>query len=269
MSDFLRTIGRERLERVERDAARGPSLATLRGEAEARRGDRRPLDTAIRRPAGQRLRVIAEVKEASPSAGTLRVGYDPAALAMEYEAAGAAAISVLTEPSRFRGSIEHLARVRERVGVPVLLKDFVVHERQLFEAGARGADAALLIVALLASAQLRDYAAIALALGMTPLVEVHEAEEVDRALAVEGGVIGVNNRDLRTLVTRPGHAESLLPLLPADRVRIGESGYRDRAAIEALASAGADGVLVGESLLRAATVAEGFAALFGDRKGTR
>lgn len=263
MTDFLAAMGRERLERVRRDAAAGPALAALRDEAESRRGERRPLDAALRRPAGAPLRVVAEVKEASPSAGTLRVGYDPAGLAVEYVAHGAAAISVLTEPSRFRGSIEHLVAVRERVPVPVLLKDFVVDERQIFEAGARGADAVLLIVALLERSRLRDYAAIAAHLGLTPLVEVHERSEIDRAVEVEGSVIGVNNRDLRSLEIRRGHAESLLPLLPAGRVRIAESGYRARAEIEALDRAGADGVLVGESLLRARTVAEGFAALLG------
>jgi len=263
VSDFLSAMGRERLERVRRDSAAGPPLPVLRDEAEARRGDRRPFVAALRRPPGASLRVVAEVKESSPSAGTLRVGYDPARLAEQYAAHGAAAISVLTEPSRFRGAIEHLEAVRNRVAVPVLMKDFVVDERQVFEAGARGADAVLLIVALLERARLRDYAAIASALGVTPLVEVHEASEIDRAIEIKGSVIGVNNRDLRSLEVRAGHAESLLPLLPTDRVRIAESGYREREAIEALDRAGADGVLVGEALLRARTVGEGFAALLG------
>lgn len=263
MSDFLGVMARERLERVRRDAVSGPPARALRDEAEARRDARRPFDAALRRPADAPIRIVAEVKEASPSAGTLRVGYDPASIAEEYAARGAAAISVLTEPSRFRGSIGHLRAVRERVALPVLLKDFVVDERQIFEAGAAGADAVLLIVALLERPRLRDYAATIAALGMTPLVEVHERAEIDRAAEIEGGVIGVNNRDLRSLEVRRGHAEALLPLLPADRPRIAESGYRARAQIEALERAGADGVLVGEALLRAPTVADGFATLFG------
>ncbi|HEX7079313.1 MAG TPA: indole-3-glycerol phosphate synthase TrpC [Candidatus Eisenbacteria bacterium] len=266
MSDFLATIGQERLERVLRDAAAGPPFAALREEAEGRIGERRSFEAAVHRTEGAPLRVVAEVKEASPSAGTLRARYDPVALAEEYVTHGAAAISVLTEPSRFHGSIEHLAAVRGRVPVPVLLKDFVVHERQIFEAGARGADAVLLILALLERPRLRDYAVIVEALGMTALLEVHDEHEIDRALELPG-VIGINNRDLRTLAVRPGLAERLLPRVPAERVRIAESGYRRRAEIEALERAGADGVLVGEALLRASTVAEGFAALFGTAEG--
>jgi indole-3-glycerol phosphate synthase len=262
MSDFLNGMTRERLERVRRDAERGASLATLRGEAEARRGERRPFLEALRRDAGAPLRVIAEVKRASPSAGTLREEYDPAAIARDYARCGAGAISVLTEPSRFLGSVQDLVRVREAVPLPALLKDFVVHERQIYEAGAAGADAALLIVAALDGRQLRDFAALLTELGMAPLVEIHEPEEIDAALSVPGA-IGVNNRDLRTLAMRPGQAEAILPLLPADRVRVAESGYRDAAAIRALARIGADAVLVGETLLRGASVETAFAELFG------
>lgn len=259
--DFLAVMGRERLERVRDDARRIP-LATLRAEAEARRGERRSFLDALRRPAGARLRAIAEVKRASPSAGTIRADYDPAGIAARYEEAGAAAISVLTEPNRFRGSIDDLARVRDRVALPLLLKDFVVDERQLYEARARGADAALLIVGLLDVRQLGDYAALCGGLGLDALVEIHEASELDRALSVPGA-IGINNRDLRTLEVRRGHAEALLARIPPERVRVAESGYRARAEIERLESLGADAVLIGESLLRQDDVQAGFAALFG------
>jgi|SRR5687767_14515196 len=262
MSDFLRDMVRERLARVRGDADTGPSASTLRAEAEARRGDHRGFLAALRREPGAPLRLIAEVKQASPSGGTLQTFYDPPAIAREYARLGAAAISVLTEPSRFLGSLEHLARVRDAVTQPVLLKDFVVHERQIFEAGARGADAVLLIVAALDARQLEDYAGLIVALGMEPLVEIHEAREMDAAVSVPGA-LGVNNRDLRTLAVRPGHAESILPLLPADRVRVAESGYRDRAGIEGVERSGADAVLVGATLLRAKSVAAGFEALFG------
>ena len=265
--DFLAVIGRERLEQVRAEAGRVPTAA-LRAEAEARRGERRSFLDALRRPAGARLRAIAEVKQASPSAGTIREAYDPAGIAETYAAAGASAISVLTEPRRFRGSVGDLARVRERVTLPLLLKDFVVDERQLYEGRARGADAALLIVGLLSDAQLRDYAALCSDLGLDALVEVHEEAELDRALLVPGA-IGVNNRDLRTLEVRRGHAESLLPRVPGDRVRIAESGYRTREEMERLETVGADAVLIGEALLRQGDVKAGFEALFGGREEKR
>ncbi len=268
MSDFLNNIVRDRLERVRQDADSGAATPSLRGDAEARRGDRRPFEAALRREPGAPLRVIAEVKQASPSAGTLQTFYDPVAIAQEYAKCGAAAISVLTEPTYFLGSIEHLGRVRDAVSLPALLKDFVVHERQIFEAGARGADAVLLVVAALDRRQLRDFAALIVDLGMTPLVEIHEAREIEDAVSVPGA-LGVNNRDLRTLEMRPGHAESLLPLLPTDRVRVAESGYRDRDAILGLERTGADAVLVGETLLRAGSVAAGYGALFGEDAGRK
>lgn len=261
MSDFLAAIVAERLERVRQDTERGPSRNALRAEAEARRDERRPFLAALRRETGAPLRVIAEVKRASPSAGVLRTDYDPAALARAYHSYGAAAISVLTEPNRFLGSLDDLAAVREAVPLPVLLKDFVVSERQIYEAGARGADAALLIVAALDARQLGDYAALLVELGIAPLIEIHDAGEIDAALAAHGA-LGVNNRDLRTLAMRAGHAETLLPLLPPDRVRVAESGYKDRAGVERIERLGADAVLVGETLLRAERPAAAFAALF-------
>lgn len=262
MSDFLAAIVAERLERVRQDAERGASRAALRAEAEARRDDHRPFLSALRREAGAPVRVIAEVKRASPSAGMLQKDYDPAALARAYHACGAAAISVLTEPGRFLGSLGDLAAVRDAVPLPVLMKDFIVNERQIYEAGASGADAALLIVAALDARQLGDYAALLVELGIAPLIEIHDARDLDTALTAPGA-LGVNNRDLRTLAMRAGHAELLLPLLPPDRVRVAESGYKDRAGIERIERLGADAVLVGETLLRADRPATAFAALFG------
>lgn len=267
MSDFLAVMARERLESVLRGAAREP-IPALRARAEERRGDKRSFEEALRRPSGGSLRVVAEVKQASPSAGVLQTSYDPAGLAKEYEACGAAAISVLTEPSRFMGSVRDLEQVRNAVSVPVLLKDFVVHERQLYEGAAHGADAALLIVAMLTPDQLQDYAALTGELGMTALLEVHEEREIDTALSLPGA-IGVNNRDLRTLAIRPGHAERLLSRIPPDRIRVGESGYRTRAEIDTLARAGADAVLIGETLLRAASPRDAFHDLFDHEEGDR
>ena len=267
MSDFLAMMARERLESVLREASREP-VAALRVRAEERRREKRSFEDALRRAPGAPLRVIAELKQASPSAGVLQPSFDPVALAAEYEACGASAVSVLTEPTRFLGSFEHLERVRGAVSIPVLLKDFVVHERQIYEGAARGADAALLIVAMLGAGQLRDYAALATELGMSVLAEVHEEREIDAALGLPGA-IGVNNRDLRTLDMRPGHAERLLARIPCDRVRVGESGYRTRPEIDALARAGADAVLIGETLLRASTPREAFNELFGRADGER
>jgi len=270
MADFLTTIARERRERLEREAVHVPTVE-LRRQAEARLGDTRAFIASLRRPSGEPLRVIAEIKRASPSAGVLKSGeFDPAAIGKEYERVGAAAISVLTEPLRFQGSVEHLRAVRDSVTVPVLLKDFVVHERQLYEARANGADAVLLIVSLLGAGQLRDYAALARDIGLELLIELHEKNEVERGLALEGA-IGVNNRNLRTLEMRRHHASSILPLIPADRVRIAESGYSAREEMRELERVGADGVLIGETLLRAESIEEAFAALFGtvpDKKPT-
>ncbi|TMQ57924.1 MAG: indole-3-glycerol phosphate synthase TrpC [Candidatus Eisenbacteria bacterium] len=261
MADFLTTIAKERRERLEREALHVPTIE-LRRDAEARATDTRAFIAALRRPSGEPLRVIAEIKRASPSAGVLKEEFNPAEIGKEYERVGAAAISVLTEPLRFQGSIEDLRVVREAVSVPVLLKDFVVHERQLYEARANGADAALLIVSLLSPGQLRDYAALAREIGLELLIEVHERTEVERAIALEGAV-GVNNRNLRTLEMRRHHASGILPLIPADRVRIAESGYSAREEIRELERVGADGVLVGEILLKAESIEKAFTTLFG------
>lgn len=260
--DFLETIARERLAQVHQDLGQD-SIAALRDRIAARGRDTRSLAQRLRRREDDPLHAIAEVKRASPSAGVLQTRYDPAGVAVTYEAAGASGISVLTEPSRFGGSIRDLMAVREKVSVPVLLKDFVVHERQLYEARAAGADAALLIAGLLSPGQLREYAALAREIGLEALVEIHEANELERALSIPEALIGVNNRDLRTLTMRAGWAEGLISEIPSDRVRVAESGYSRREEIERLTRQGWDAVLVGESLLRAASPAEALRNLLG------
>jgi indole-3-glycerol phosphate synthase len=194
--------------------------------------------------------VIAEVKRRSPSKGALADIADPAVLAREYAAGGAAAISVLTEQRRFGGSLEDLRAVRAAVDVPVLRKDFVVTPYQVWEARAAGADLVLLIVAALSVPELAELHALALDLGMTPLVEVHEESEVPAAVSAGAEVIGVNARDLRTLEVDPDAFARLAPTLPADTVKVAESGIRSAEDVARVVAHGADVVLVGEALVR-------------------
>jgi indole-3-glycerol phosphate synthase len=194
--------------------------------------------------------VIAEVKRSSPSKGSLAEIADPAALAADYEAGGAATISVLTEHRRFGGSLEDLRAVRERVSVPVLRKDFIVTSYQLWEARAAGADLALLIVAALDQVRLECLVDRAGSIGLTPLVEVHDEDEVDRALAAGATLIGVNARSLKTLEVDRDTFARLAPRIPDDVVRVAESGVRGPHDVFEYAKQGADVVLVGESLVR-------------------
>jgi indole-3-glycerol phosphate synthase len=198
---------------------------------------------------GPGVSVIAEVKRASPSKGALAPIPDPAALASEYQAGGAAAISVLTEERRFQGSLDDLVRVRLAVTVPVLRKDFIVSAYQLFEARAAGADLVLLIVAALSDQELVSLIERAQSIGLTPLVEVHTADEVSRAVNAGAKIIGVNARDLQTLEVDPTTFARLARLIPDGIVRIAESGVRGPHDVIDLARAGADVVLVGEALV--------------------
>jgi indole-3-glycerol phosphate synthase/phosphoribosylanthranilate isomerase/anthranilate synthase/indole-3-glycerol phosphate synthase/phosphoribosylanthranilate isomerase len=207
---------------------------------------------ALRARPGGPARLIAEVKRASPSKGLLAEQFDPVAQAMAYAAGGAAAISVLTEPRYFLGALEHLSAVRAAVGVPVLRKDFLLDPYQVYEARAAGADAALLILAMLADALAADLLALIRSLGMEALVEAHDASEVERAVRLGATVIGVNARDLRTFHVDTAMVRRLRALVPADRIFIAESGVTDwRGAAQARAW-GADAALVGEALMRAA-----------------
>ncbi len=198
---------------------------------------------------GGDVAVIAEVKRASPSKGALAAIADPASLAMDYEAGGARVISVLTEPRRFGGSLEDLAAVREAVQVPVLRKDFIVSSYQLWEARAYGADMVLLIVAALEQNALVSLVERALSIDLVPLVEVHTEDELDRALDAGARVLGVNARNLATLEVDRSVFGRLAPRVPEGIVKIAESGIRGPHDLLAYAAAGADAVLVGESLV--------------------
>ena len=194
-------------------------------------------------------RIIAECKRRSPSKGILRRDYDPAAHAAAYARAGAAAISVLTEPTFFDGNLEHLQQVRAAVAVPLLRKDFIVTEYQLAEAAACGADAVLLIVGALSDRELRHLAMTASSLALAALIEVHDRPELERALSADAEIIGVNSRNLRTLAVDPDVLEELATLIPSGVIAVAESGIRTAADIGRLSAMGYSAFLVGERLI--------------------
>jgi indole-3-glycerol phosphate synthase len=195
------------------------------------------------------VNVIAECKRRSPSRGVLRSAYDPVAIATAYERAGAAAISVLTEPGFFDGSLDHLVAVRAAVKTPLLRKDFTVHEYQLLEARAAGADAILLIVAALTDAELRQLSQGARDLGLAALVEVHSLDECDRALAAGASIIGVNNRNLRTLQVDLDASRVIAQRIPQDVIGISESGLKTRGDLQAMTALGYRAFLMGERFM--------------------
>jgi len=198
---------------------------------------------------GDEMKVIAEVKRSSPSKGSLSAITDPAALAESYQKAGASVISVLTEERRFKGSLADLDAVRSRVDIPVLRKDFMVDEYQFYEARAHGADLVLLIVAALSKSQLKDFFDIATELKMAALIEVHTADELERALEISPRIVGVNSRNLKTLEVDPKAFADLIPQIPAELIRVAESGISTRSDVEFAQNSGAKAILVGEALV--------------------
>jgi indole-3-glycerol phosphate synthase len=246
---FLEEIAAARGRRVEEARVRIP-LESLRDRC-ASLGPARPaLDRLAQWPAARRA-VIAEIKRRSPSKGPLAPGLDAAALARAYHGAGAFAISVLTEPDYFGGSLSDLGAVRAAVDVPVLYKDFVADPYQLWEARAHGADLVLLIVALLGE-RTGEYVRLAREVGLEPLVEVHGAGELDTALAAGSRLVGINNRDLRTFRVDLAVSRELLPRLPEGVFGIAESGLRGPEDLDDLAACGARAFLIGESLVTSA-----------------
>ena len=210
---------------------------------------------------------ICEVKRASPSKGLISPDFDPVAIAREYEAAGASAISCLTEPFWFQGSDEYLTQVSQAVGIPVLRKDFVVDEYMVYQAKTIGASAVLLICSILTDEQLRDYVALAHELGMSALVEAYEAEEVPRAIAAGARVVGVNNRDLRTFEVDFGRSIDLRPEVGDGRLFVSESGVETRTDVARLEAARVDAVLIGETLMRSGDKRAMIRDLRGDAEG--
>lgn len=241
---------------------------TRRHEVERAAADREPRGEVFRaRLAAPGYAVIAECKRRSPSKGILRVDYDPATIAEGYARAGAAAISVLTEPTFFDGALEHLTAVRARVETPVLRKDFISEEFQLVEARAAGADAVLLIVAALAEQVLVDLHQQALALGLAALVEVHDADELRQALDAGATIVGVNCRNLKTLEVDLRLHSSLVLGIPAGVVAVAESGLRTAADLQRLKHDGYDAFLIGERFMSEPDPGDALAAL--RREATR
>jgi len=210
-----------------------------------------------------RFALIAEMKRRSPSGGEIRPGFDPALVAMDYATAGAACLSVLTDEPFFGGRDEDIAAARAAVALPALRKDFMIDPYQIAESRVLGADCILLIVAALDDGLLAELAAEARRFGLDVLIEVHDEDELDRALVLGDGIIGVNNRNLKTLKTDLATFERLAPHIPAKRLRVAESGLRTHADLCRMAEAGAGAFLVGESLLRQADLVKGTRALLG------
>ena len=244
METVLDRILEARRRRIEEAKARAP-LAHVQKLAEAQ-PNRRDFAAAI---SGATLRVIAELKQASPSRGILRQDYQPKEIASSYEAAGAAALSVLTEPDYFRGKLEDLAGARDAVGLPVLRKDFIIDEYQVYESAAADADAILLVVAALADNDLKSLIELAGRLKLATLVEVHTQEELQRALDTGAQIIGVNNRDLKTLGVDIETSFRLRSRIPSSCLAVSESGIKTPADMKRLSEAGYDAVLIGERFM--------------------
>ena len=245
-ADLLRTIV-SATERIVETRRERESLAALERRAASARPRGAAFEVAL--GATNRVNVIAECKRRSPSRGVLAVDYDPVRIARQYEQGGAAAISVLTEPTFFDGALEHLAAIRSSVTLPLLRKDFILDDYQLFEARAAGADAVLLIVAALDGTKLAALQKRAWELELAALVEVHDEAELARAIDSGARVIGVNNRNLRTLAVDVSASDRLASRVPRDVIAVSESGLKSREELESLAAAGYRAFLIGERFM--------------------
>jgi indole-3-glycerol phosphate synthase len=262
-ADTLAQICATTLAETKRREAELP-LAQIKSKAAAQRDQPRNFGSALKeKVADGGYALITEIKKASPSAGLIRPDFDPAALARTYAEAGATCLSVLTDEPFFQGSPEHLRAARAAVDLPVLRKDFILHPWQVFESRLMGADCILLIMAALTDALARELEELARALDMDVLAEVHDRRELERALGLQTQLIGLNNRNLKTLRTTLDTTAELAPLVPSDRFLIAESGIRTHQDVVWLCEAGARCFLVGESLLRQEDVGAATRALLG------
>lgn len=270
MNDTGGRSGRDILTRIL--AAKAVEIERLSAELSLRELSRRVESASPPRGFGARLGaaveagragVIAEIKRASPSRGVLRTDFDPAAIAASYAVNGASCLSVLTDRDFFQGAASHLKAARAACDLPVLRKDFVIDPYQVYEARALGADCILLIVAALEDGRLRDLARLADELGMDALVEVHDRDELERALAMPGRLVGVNNRDLRTFHTDLQTTLDLLQWMPHDRLVVTESGIHTRGDVARMREHGVHAFLVGEAFIKAPDPGAKLAELFG------
>ncbi len=239
---------------------RRTSFADMRAKA-ADAGPTRGFGRAL--GSGDGIRLIAEVKKASPSKGVIRQDFDPVGIARTYEASGASCLSVLTEAKYFQGDLAYLADIRRAVALPLLRKDFIVDEYQIFEARAAGADAILLIAACLDRRQIEDCLGISSGLGLDALVESHTAQELDKSLLAGAQIVGINNRDLASFTVSLRTTYDLLRDIPDDRVVVSESGIGGRDDVVRLEQAGVDAILVGESLMREKDIGKKVRELLG------
>lgn len=259
MNDILRKIIAQKQQDIAEARLRTP-LADLESRLfEA--PSVRDFPSALKSAAG--IGLIAEVKKASPSAGVIREDFDPVEIAMAYEAGGASCLSVLTDEHFFQGHLSDLTQIRAQVSLPVLRKDFILDPYQVLEARAAGADCILLIAECLDDVMLKSLYHEAGKLGMSALVEIYEPENLDRVLALDPPMIGINNRNLRTFVTRLDHTLELCPRIPHDCLIVSESGIRSREDVSKLAEAGVGGILVGETLMRSESIGTKIRELLG------
>jgi indole-3-glycerol phosphate synthase len=247
----------------------GPVTSELIKVALSKRDGVRDFASALRKPRVGSIALIAEVKKASPSAGVICQDFDPVRIAKEYEAAGADCLSVLTDEKFFQGSLECLRQIRAAVKLPLLRKDFLIDERQILEAIEWGADAILLIVAILDDARLKHFHSLATEAGLSALVEVHDERELHRAFAAGAHLIGVNNRDLKTFTVDLGITERLAGRLRKavahqDCLLVAESGIHTRADVERVRRAGANAILVGEALMKQSNISAKVAEFVGE-----